>query len=216
MKPTISFAALCLVLASLSHAAVTLTLNPLGGAISGPAGSTVGWGFTLSNPSDFAVITSSNFCLGSSGISNQCAASTLGAYTDYIASNFTIAGPQPESSVVTEAFSAAGMKGVGSFAISANAPANTMSIGQLVATYDLYSLDPLAPNFDPIADLISNGNFLAASASITVNPSTTLTPEPSCAALFVLGGLLIVSPGLLCRIPAFLDRSNRKGENSCR
>ncbi len=47
---------------ALADTAPTLALDPVGGAITGVAGSTVGWGFTLTNlGSDFAVITSSDF-----------------------------------------------------------------------------------------------------------------------------------------------------------
>ena len=38
----------------------TLTLSPVGGALTGNPGDTVGWGFTLYDNTDFAVVTSSD------------------------------------------------------------------------------------------------------------------------------------------------------------
>src|SRR5205085_10382227 len=67
---------------------LTFTLNPSNGALSGAAGQTVGWGFTLTNTSDvFAVITSADFC--GAVISSPCS-TPLGAFSDFIAQfNFT-------------------------------------------------------------------------------------------------------------------------------
>jgi hypothetical protein len=189
MKRPLQTLLLSLGIAAAAQAA-SLTLSPASGALSGAAGSTVGWGFTLSNPTDFAVVTSSNFCLGSSGITTLCIAPNTGTYSDEIANNFTIAGPSPESPVVTQAFNSAASMGVGSFTINAGAVIGTVVNGQIVLTYDLYSVDPLSPIFDPIADLISTGSFLSDPATVTV----TGAPEPSSWLLVAAGGVLI-----LCR-----------------
>ena len=62
---------------------LTLTLNPLNGAISALPGQTTGWGFTLTNGSDeFAVITSADFC--GAVISSPCS-TPLGVFTDFAA-----------------------------------------------------------------------------------------------------------------------------------
>lgn len=186
MKLVFILVAGCLGLAALCQASVILTLDPTSGLISGAAGNTVGWGFTLSSPADFAVITSSNFCLGASGVTNTCLAPTLGVFSDYIASNFTIAGPSPESPMVTQLFQSSTSTGLGSFAISVAAPTGATDMGQIVATYDLYSVDPLASNFDPIADLLSAGNYLTDPASITVGSPIIITQEPSYTVLTVV------------------------------
>ncbi len=84
-------------LCGLAHAAPlpTLALDPLSGAISGAAGTTVGWGFTLTNLGiDFAVVTSSDFCVGV--ITSPCS-NSLGKYTDFAAPQFIVVGPSPES-----------------------------------------------------------------------------------------------------------------------
>jgi len=166
---------------AVAPAAAVLNLDPLSGAISGPAGSSVGWGFTLTNPTDFAVVTSSNFCLGTSGITSLCISPVLGTYSDQIATNYTIAGQNPENPVVTGQ--------LGTFLIDAGAPVGSADVGQLVLTYDLYSVDPLAGNFDPTTDLISAGNFLSDSASVSVISGASVAPEPSSLPLIALAGI---------------------------
>jgi len=172
---------------TLMQASAVLMLTPPSGALSGIPGSTIGWGFSLANPSNFAVVTSSNFCLDSSGVTSACVAPTLGTYTDFIATNFTIVGPPPESPFVTQVFSQSPASGLGSLAINASAPSGATDAGQIVVTYDLYSVDPLSANFDPSADLLSTGNFVVSSASVSANS----TPEPSSLALLALGCLLL-------------------------
>lgn len=183
-------------LATAARATAILALSPTSGAISGTAGSPVGWGFTLSNSSDFAVISSSNFCLGSSGVTSPCASPTIGTYTDEIAANFIIAGPSPESPVVTQTFSATLATGVGSFSITSGEPVAATDVGQIVLTYDLYSVDPNSGGFDPIADLLSAGNFLTAPASVSVTPiPVTTMPEPAAGWLVAMvgGGFVLLS-----------------------
>jgi hypothetical protein len=159
---------------------ISLTLDPPGGAISGAAGTTVGWGFTLTNlGTDFAVVTGSDFCVGPpvSPCSNA-----LGTYTDFIGLQFIVAGPPPENSSITQTFDNGLMTGVGSFAINPGATGSVL--GEIVLTYDLFSVSPNDPTFDPTADAVSNGNFLTTPASVTVT-----TPEP--------GSLLLLASGLV-------------------
>jgi hypothetical protein len=163
--------------------APTLVLDPLGGAISGAAGATVGWGFTLTNPGvDFLVVTSSDFCVGV--ITSPCS-NSLGTYTDFAGPQFIVAGPSPESSSVTQAFDNTLLTGMGSFLIN---PGATGSVtGEIVLTYDLYSVDPNSPSFNPTVDTVAVGDSLLAGASVTVGAVTT--PEP--------GSLLLLGTGLL-------------------
>ena len=161
---------------------ISLTLNPLGGAISGAAGSTVGWGFTLTNLGvDFAVVTGSDFCVGV--ITSPCS-NSLGTYTDFAGPQFLVFGPSPESSSITQAFNNGLMTGIGSFLI--NSAATGSVSGEIVLTYDLYNVDPNALNFNPLADAVSLGNSLTSAASVTV--ATSSTPEP--------GSLLLVAVGI--------------------
>jgi hypothetical protein len=164
----------------------TLTLDPTDGSIVGAPGSTVGWGFTLTNNgSNFAVVTSSDFCVGV--ITSPCG-NSLGTYTDLIAAQFFVVGPSPESSNFTQAFDNSAQTGVGSFLI--NLGATGSAIGQIVLTYDLFSVGPNSANFNPELDTVSAGNYLTAPASVTVG--TVRTPEPG-SFLLLLSGLAIGS-----------------------
>ena len=163
---------------------VTLTLDPAGGAVTGPAGSTVGWGFTLADSgSDFAVVTSSDFCVAM--VSSPCS-NPFGVYTDFIGQQFVVVGPSPEPGSVAQSFDDSAMTGVGSFAIN---PASTGTLdGFLAVTYDLYSVDPNSPSFDPTVDTVSTGNYLYATASVTVGSSSTgNVPEPGTMTLLAAG-----------------------------
>ncbi len=154
-----------------------LTLAPAGGAITGTAGSTVGWGFTLTNPgTDFAVITGSDFCVGT--ITSPCS-NPLGSYTDFIGQQFFVLGPSPESSSMSQSLDLLALTGVGSFFINPLALPGDSATGQLVLSYDLFSLSPNDANFDPTIDTLSNGNFLITPASVTVTTPAVPTPEPS-------------------------------------
>ncbi len=174
------------------HAAPVLTVTPASGTISGLQGSTVGWGFTITNTVNYLEVTSSEFC--SNPVSLPfCSASTVGTYTDIVGSesNPVIVGPSPESSSVTQAFNNSAQTGFGAFKIAATAANGATDSGQLVLTYDLFSVSPNDGNFDPGADTISTDNFLKANATINVNPAVPTVPEPGSFGFLVLalGGL---------------------------
>jgi len=157
----------------------TLTLDPIGGAIKGAVGSTVGWGFTLTNVGfDFAVVTETDFCVGL--ISSPCT-NALGTYSDFAGGQFLVVGPGNSS--VTQAFNNVALTGVGSFRINSGAAGNVN--GMLVLTYDLFSVNPNAPNFDPIVDTLSVGNELTTPASVTV--ASVAVPEPASLLLLMMG-----------------------------
>jgi hypothetical protein len=167
-------------LASADTISPTLTLDPTNGALTGPPGSTVGWGFTLTNlGSDFLVSTGSDFCVGV--ITSPCS-NSFGTYTDFAGPQFFVVGPPPESSSFTQSFNNTLQLGMGSFLINLGSTGTVN--GFIVLTYDLFSVDPNSPDFNPIADTVSNGNFLTAPASVTVG---TAVPEP--------GSLLLVASG---------------------
>ena len=170
---------------ALADTAPTLALDPVGGAITGVAGSTVGWGFTLTNlGSDFAVITSSDFCVGP--ITSPCS-NPLGTYTDFVGQQFFVLGPSPESSSISQSFDLLALTGVGSFFINPLAQPGDKAIGQIVLSYDLFSLSPNDQNFNSIVDTVSVGNFLMAPASVTVTKTTVPTPEPGSVFLLAIG-----------------------------
>jgi len=190
-----------LLFAAAANANTILMLDPPGGAISGAAGTTVGWGFTFTNDTNYAVITGTEFCSSSSNpLPDICLppAPNLGTYTDFAGAQFLVAGPAPESTSVTQAFDNTLQTGLASFAITPGA-SGTVS-GFIVLTYDLFSVSPNDPSFS-LNDEIAGGNYLTAAASVTVE-STTTVPEPSL--LVLLTGLLLL---LLPLKKRFLSRS---------
>jgi len=165
------------------QAATMLTLTP-SGSVSGTAGSTVGWGFSLVNTTNFLVVTSANFCLNPlNPPACTTAPSSVGVFNDFISTqpNAVIVGPAPESTTVSQAFSVTNHTGIGSFVFAPGALPGTLS-GSILLTYDLFSLSPNDPNFDPGTDLISTDNFLSATASASV-----VIPEPSTSGLAAAG-----------------------------
>ena len=176
--------------AGLARPGTVLTLSPAGGTVSGTQGATVGWGFTITNTTDFLEVTSSAFC--ASPVSPPfCIGPALGTYTDIISSESSpvIIGPSPESTSVTQTFNASTPSGVGSFLIAASAANGSIDQGEIVLTYDLFSVSPNSPNFNPNLDTISTDNFLTARAAVGVNLITT--PEPGPFALFAAGLILL-------------------------
>lgn len=177
-----------MLLVSAAHADPILTLNPVGGALTGSVGSTIGWGFTISNSTDYLLVTGSAFCDSASsplpGICNPVSPN-LGSYTDFIGQQFLVVGPSPESTTISQDFDNAALTGLGSFSI--NADATGTASGILVVTYDLFSVSPNDPNFDP-NDEISGGNFLTENASVTVG-QTSPVPEPTSLVLIGSGFL---------------------------
>jgi hypothetical protein len=84
------------------------------------------------------------------------------------------------------------LTGIGSFFINPLAQPGDMAIGQIALSYDLFSLSPNDPNFDPFADTVSNGNFLMAPASVTVTKTPGSTPEPASLLLLAAGVLALL------------------------
>jgi len=139
--------------------AASLTLNPVGGALFGTPGATVGWGFTLTNDTGYLVITGTDFSL------------PLGTFSDLIgpfsSHQSIVLGP---GDTFSQAFSAASQTGLGEFAIDPSTFCGQVATGSITLTYDLYSVSPNDSAFDPDQDLISVGNILTADASVSVVP----------------------------------------------
>jgi hypothetical protein len=187
-------------------ASPVLTLTP-SGDVSGTPGSTVGWGFTITNDANYMEITSSQYCVNPVNFPVVCNPSALGMYNDFIGPNGTIVGPPggTDPDTVSQSFDPIAMTGVGNFVINALDLVNSGDTGQIVLTYELYNLDPNDPNAVPL----DNGQeqVLSANASVTVTGSSV--PEPGTAGLMAaaLAGLAvglrkrIISRNLLKRGP---------------
>jgi hypothetical protein len=145
---------------------LTLTTNPISGAIAGAPGQTIGWGFTLANSSDnFALISSADFCGGI--ISSPCS-TPLGAFTDFIAQfNFTLINPH---SSLSNIFNPITHTGIGSYAINASAIPGSSFLGQIVLTYDTFT-DATLNNQIGFDDRVT--------AAASVSAAAVQTPEPS-------------------------------------
>ena len=171
-------------------ASPVLTLTP-SGDVSGAPGSTVGWGFTITNDTDYIEITSSQYCVNPVNFPLVCNSSALGTFNDFISTaNDIIVGPPggTDPSSVSQSFDQVAMTGIGSFVISALDLVNSGDVGQIVLTYDLTSLDPNDPN----AVSLGTDLVLSANASATVTGSSSV-PEPGTAGLMAaaLAGLMV-------------------------
>ncbi len=168
------------------HATTLFQLLPPSGLISGAPGSTVGWGFSITNTVDYLTVTQSDFCKGAQ---TQPCTHALGTYTDFIAGNFLVIGPAPESPALTQDFDATLLTGAGSFAINGGAHPGDHADGAIILTYDVYSVSPNDPNFDPFDpnQVVSTGNSVSLDASVLVPGAV---PEPG---TFVLAGSLLAA-----------------------
>ena len=173
-KPLL-FALLPVIFCLGASGAPVLDLIPANGTIGGAPGDVVGWGFTLTNTTDFLVVTSADFV----------SSPALGTFTDFIGPNFIVVGPTPESPMVSQLFDALSMTGIGSFAISPSAGPGSTANGQIQLTYDLFSRSPNDPNFNPATDTLSVGNLLSRNASAEV------VPEPASWFIIVAAGVAL-------------------------
>jgi hypothetical protein len=92
-----------------------------------------------------------------------------GTYKDYIANEFIVAGPGPESPIVNVPFSRPAT-GLGEFDINSTAAYVSVE-GNAVIDYSIFSQDPNSPTFDP-SSFVASGQ---ASAPVTIN----IVPEPA-------------------------------------
>ena len=153
-----------------AQATPNLTLIPSSGTVNGSAGTTVGWGFTVTNddPSDWLVLNDSFFT----------PSNTLGTdstYTDLIASQFVVV--DPGSSSGAQPYNPSVPTGIGSLTLPSTAPEGQVAMGTIFLDYSVFSQDPNDPNFDP-GSFITSGT-LDAAANVQV-------PEPA-SAMMLLG-----------------------------
>ena len=137
--------------------------------ISGSAGSTVGWGFTLQSSTYYLTVV--NVAL--------LPAPSIGVFADTlgIRPNFEV-GPAPAPSTsVTELFNAGLGTGIASFTIGNSAPVGAVANATLFVVYNLYTV---SPNNDPLFDPFNPAHTFAEGLSFEIPVSiTVLTPEPA-------------------------------------
>ena len=154
-----------LFLAAPISAGTIFTLNPLDGQTSGPAGGTVGFGFNLFNDNGFLVADQVVFLPDGAAL----------PFTDFLTPKFNVIGGGIQT--WTQDFDASLQTGVGSFNIPGTANPGDLFGGELRLYYDLFSVDPSDPDFDPGTDQISSGTFIPIEVQIEV--SAQQTPEPA-------------------------------------
>jgi hypothetical protein len=167
-----------LVFSATMWAGPILTLNPVNGTISGAPGATVGWGFTLSNTTDFLVPSQIAFC---EGAFNPSCLDTYGTFTDFAAQFQT----NSVGATVVETFNNATHNGIGSFKINSNAPPGAQDIGTIYLIYDLFSCDITNPSCNPT----QTGFSQSISAPAEVDVAGAAVPEPASLSLLILGTL---------------------------
>jgi hypothetical protein len=173
-------------LAPLAHATITFTLNPSNGQVSGTAGQTVGWGFTIADSADWLIVAGTGFCttFNTSTDSLPCLNPVpSGTYTDFTSFNFVLSAPN-SADTSQQTFNAVSHFGTGSFQIAGNAPLGPLS-GFIVVEYFLFNGDPTNGGSQ-----IGGDNFVTAPASVQV-----ITPEPNAGVLTLIGGSIILLVG---------------------
>lgn len=157
---------------SISAQALTLTLNPVGGSISGVPGSTVGWGYTVTNDSAIDWVTiggGSNFSTLETWVTN---------YQDFTQFNFQVLAP---GASFTQVYDALLLTGIGSIDIDSLATPGWVASGTIDFYYNLFNGDPNSGGIDLGVQLIQ------ADADVTA------TPEP--------GTIMLLGSGLMGLVP---------------
>ena len=173
---------------------ITIALTPADGAVSGLPGSTVGWGFSLTNgtadgTADFLLVTNSYFCETGQDPTFTTCTQSLGTYNDFIANNGTLVAPGDTTS--PQPFDAGASQGVGEYIIDGGALPGLPDSGSLVVVYDLFDANP----FDG-GNLIGGDVELSVNASVTVLGATSEIPEPGTLLLLGLGLATMLGAGL--------------------
>ncbi|HEV2447547.1 MAG TPA: PEP-CTERM sorting domain-containing protein [Candidatus Sulfopaludibacter sp.] len=157
----------------LAAAGPLITPDPFGGAVAGPPGSSVGWGFTVqSDASDWVAFVAS-FPLFESNPS-------VGLYTDFIGAhggpvNFALPPGAPDW---IESFRPAAQTGLGSYTIAPSALPGAVDSGTIRILYQLYTGDP-----NTCGSCAAGTGSLDVPFQVTVNAA----PEPGTWLLLAMG-----------------------------
>lgn len=152
----------------------TLTMLPVSGNISGPAGSTIGWGYSITNQSNSLWLMLINL------VADPFANGTANLLFD-----FPIVAPL---STVTVAYSSTGT-GLYELTWDITAPVGFVNSGTFTASAEWWFGDPLnGGSFESLATEAT----AAYSATVTA-PSTTPVPEPATWLLSLTGVLGLIA-----------------------
>lgn len=147
--------ALMLLVAGAAHADGVVSFSALPADISGPPGSTVGWGYSITNDTSDWLQTMNV----DQGIFQH------GTFTSLF--DFPVIAPGATVTVDFVFTNGTGIDtGLGEFAWDANAPAGFVNSGLFVLSYDLFSVDPLLdPNAIPLGPEASTSTPYSATVS---------------------------------------------------
>jgi len=178
-----------LTFAPAAWASAVMSLDPVDGVVSGSPGDTVGWGFTVTNGTNWISIDSVS-------IENETSplGGTTGGFTSYMD---LLGGSQngvtPPNQTWTLPFSPGSPgTGVGQYVIDPSTPPGASDSGDFVIFYDEFSDDPNTCGscfLDTLQLFDSTGNPPA----FTIDVAVSTTPEPA-TATFMLAAIAV----LLC------------------
>ncbi len=172
---------LALLLGSVGARADSFTFGtvPASGAISGPPGLTIGWGYTITNQSSSLWLVTTNL--------------SADVFLNGIPNAFVFDLPAvPPLGTVTVPFDPVGLLGLFAFTWDATAPAGFVNSGTFILSAEFWTNNPL-----------TGGIFSAFALDQSAPYSATVTPipEPSTLLLLVtgLGGLGLCKKKILAR-----------------
>jgi hypothetical protein len=171
------------------YGSAVMTLDPVGGVIAGPPGSTVGWGFSVINGANWITIDSVS-------IENETSplGGTSGGFTSYMdqlggESN----GVTAPGDTWNQGFApGAPGTGVGQYAIDPGTAVGASDSGDFVIFYDEFTADPNSCGscfLDTLQMFDADSNPPAF--TINVTPPSSSAPEPGTGGSFLLGALAL-------------------------
>lgn len=180
MKKLLILATLLTVLAPFTSQAGVLTFDPIAGALNAQLGTTTGFGYTITSGVDYIAITSDPACTITSGASLATVTCLINTYFQSVwdPQGGLVVGPNPtlpSVSSLTQAFDATAGTGAVQLLINGDAPLYSHIQGTISFSYDVYSVDPNGPAFNPFdeSQIIATGQLESDSFDVTV------TPEPA-------------------------------------
>jgi hypothetical protein len=158
-----------------------VTFTPLPSDITATSGSTVGWGYSISNQTAYWVVS---FGLANSGIVN-------GSITDIF--DYPVVDPG-QTVAQNYAFNPPGgfgnSVGLFEYSVPTEAPAGFVESGTFTFTYQLFTANP---DLNPMALSVGNTVDQSAPFSATISSPISTVPEPGTVGLFCIGASLLIA-----------------------